>query len=114
MSTFETDLLVLLCDADGRLGRYFAVYEVTKKALTPAGQDPSQLNLGAIVTAGGMAGVAMWSIAIPPDVRSLGEFRKAYTQATCRIYTGHQIADTICSRGDVPRLRRLCAKNHRG
>lgn len=39
-----------------------------KKALTPAGQDPSQLNLGAVITAGGLAGVAMWSFAIPPDV----------------------------------------------
>jgi len=51
--------------------RYFAAYEVVKKALTPAGSDPSQLNLGAIIVAGGSAGVAMWSIAIPPDVRSL-------------------------------------------
>ncbi|KAF8578741.1 mitochondrial carrier [Ramaria rubella] len=47
---------------------YFAAYEVAKKALTPAGSDPSQLNLGAIILAGGTAGVAMWSIAIPPDV----------------------------------------------
>ncbi|KAF8213201.1 carnitine/acyl carnitine carrier [Mycena galopus ATCC 62051] len=47
---------------------YFAAYEVTKKALTPAGQSPSQLNLGAIIVAGGMAGVAMWAVAIPPDV----------------------------------------------
>jgi solute carrier family 25 carnitine/acylcarnitine transporter 20/29 len=47
---------------------YFAAYEVTKKALTPVGSDPSQLNLGAIIMAGGTAGVAMWAIAIPPDV----------------------------------------------
>ncbi|KAF5385520.1 hypothetical protein D9757_005415 [Collybiopsis confluens] len=47
---------------------YFAAYEVTKKALTPAGSSPSELNLGAIVFAGGMAGVAMWALAIPPDV----------------------------------------------
>jgi len=47
---------------------YFAAYEVTKKALTPAGSSPSELNLGAIVLAGGTAGVAMWSLAIPPDV----------------------------------------------
>ncbi|KAF8528308.1 mitochondrial carrier [Gautieria morchelliformis] len=47
---------------------YFAAYEVAKKALTPAGSDPSKLNLGAIIMAGGTAGVAMWSIAIPPDV----------------------------------------------
>ncbi|KAF8807735.1 hypothetical protein BYT27DRAFT_7233219 [Phlegmacium glaucopus] len=47
---------------------YFAAYEVTKKALTPAGASPSDLNLGAIILAGGTAGVAMWSLAIPPDV----------------------------------------------
>ncbi|KAF7310781.1 Carnitine/acyl carnitine carrier [Mycena chlorophos] len=47
---------------------YFAAYEVTKKALTPAGSSPSELNLGAIIMAGGTAGVAMWALAIPPDV----------------------------------------------
>lgn len=49
--------------------RYFVAYEVVKKQLTPAGQDPSTLNLSAVITAGGLAGVAMWSLAIPPDVR---------------------------------------------
>jgi hypothetical protein len=47
---------------------YFAAYEVTKKALTPAGSSPADLNLQAIIIAGGTAGVAMWAIAIPPDV----------------------------------------------
>jgi len=47
---------------------YFVAYELAKKALTPADQPTSQLNLGAIIVAGGTAGVAMWSIAIPPDV----------------------------------------------
>ncbi|TCD69892.1 hypothetical protein EIP91_005716 [Steccherinum ochraceum] len=47
---------------------YFAAYEVTKKLLTPAGASASDLNLGAIIMAGGTAGLAMWSIAIPPDV----------------------------------------------
>lgn len=46
---------------------YFVAYELAKKALTPANQPNSQLNLGAIVLAGGTAGIAMWSIAIPPD-----------------------------------------------
>jgi len=45
---------------------YFAAYEVTKKWLTPAGS--TDLNLGAVVFAGGTAGLAMWTIAIPPDV----------------------------------------------
>ncbi|GLB36001.1 putative mitochondrial carrier (TC 2.A.29) family protein [Lyophyllum shimeji] len=47
---------------------YFAAYEVTKKVLTPAGSSPAELNLGAIILAGGTAGVAMWTLAIPPDV----------------------------------------------
>ncbi|KAG1749841.1 uncharacterized protein EDB91DRAFT_1235288 [Suillus paluster] len=47
---------------------YFAAYEVTKKALTPAGSSAGDLNLGVVMFAGGTAGVAMWSIAIPPDV----------------------------------------------
>jgi solute carrier family 25 carnitine/acylcarnitine transporter 20/29 len=47
---------------------YFAAYEVTKKALTPAGASPSELNLGAIILAGGTAGIAMWALVIPPDV----------------------------------------------
>ena len=48
--------------------RYFVGYEVTKKALTPANSSSSDLNLCAVLFAGGMAGVTMWSIAIPPDV----------------------------------------------
>ncbi|VDC01927.1 unnamed protein product [Peniophora sp. CBMAI 1063] len=47
---------------------YFAAYEVTKKFLTPAGASPNDLHLGSIIMAGGTAGVAMWAIAIPPDV----------------------------------------------
>jgi solute carrier family 25 carnitine/acylcarnitine transporter 20/29 len=47
---------------------YFAAYEVTKNALTPTGSSASELNLGAIILAGGTAGVAMWSLIIPPDV----------------------------------------------
>lgn len=50
--------------------RYFAAYEVTKKALTPANASSSDLNIGRVILAGGTAGVAMWAIAIPPDVCS--------------------------------------------
>ena len=49
---------------------YFAAYEVVKKALTPEGSNPADLNLGSVMIAGAAAGVAMWSIAIPPDVSS--------------------------------------------
>jgi len=51
---------------------YFAAYEVTKKWLTPA--DSKDLSLGAIIFAGGTAGVAMWTIAIPPDVSVMVTF----------------------------------------
>jgi solute carrier family 25 carnitine/acylcarnitine transporter 20/29 len=37
-----------------------------KKYLTPAHSEG--LSLGAVILAGGTAGIAMWSIAIPPDV----------------------------------------------
>jgi len=47
---------------------YFATYEVTKKALAPANTSSSDLNIGQVILAGGTAGVAMWAIAIPPDV----------------------------------------------
>ncbi|CAJ0752853.1 9438_t:CDS:2 [Entrophospora sp. SA101] len=45
---------------------YFGAYELTKRLLTPKGSN--SLNPLATLFAGGMAGVAMWSIAIPPDV----------------------------------------------
>ncbi|GAA5866215.1 hypothetical protein JCM8547_007205 [Rhodosporidiobolus lusitaniae] len=47
---------------------YFVAYEYVKKALTPKGQDPSSLSLSAVMVAGGVAGVTMWTFAIPPDV----------------------------------------------
>ncbi|CAB4408197.1 unnamed protein product [Rhizophagus irregularis] len=47
---------------------YFGAYELTKRLLTPANATPDSLNPAAVLFAGGMAGVAMWSIAIPPDV----------------------------------------------
>ncbi|GAA5977797.1 hypothetical protein JCM5350_006181 [Sporobolomyces pararoseus] len=47
---------------------YFVAYEYVKKTLTPAGQDPAALSLSAVMVAGGLAGVTMWTFAIPPDV----------------------------------------------
>ena len=66
-SVFRGSAATVARDGPGSAA-YFAAYELTKRALTPAGSDPGQLNLGAIIMAGGTAGVAMWSIAIPPDV----------------------------------------------
>ncbi|GAA5984503.1 hypothetical protein JCM11641_007004 [Rhodosporidiobolus odoratus] len=47
---------------------YFVAYEYVKKKLTPEGTDPASLSLGAVMMAGGVAGVTMWTFAIPPDV----------------------------------------------
>ncbi|EUC64228.1 carnitine/acyl carnitine carrier protein [Rhizoctonia solani AG-3 Rhs1AP] len=66
-SIFRGTAATLARDGPGSAA-YFVAYEVAKKRLTPAGSDPSQLNLSAVVMAGGLAGVAMWSVAIPPDV----------------------------------------------
>jgi hypothetical protein len=56
---------------------YFATYELLKKKLSPVaptipgtGEKAAAppLSIGAVMLAGGTAGVAMWSVAIPPDV----------------------------------------------
>ena len=47
---------------------YFAAYEMAKRALTPKGASADELNIANTITAGGLAGMAMWAIAIPPDV----------------------------------------------
>jgi len=54
----------LIRDIPGSVA-YFAAYEALKRKLTPKGE---QLNPLAVVCAGGMAGVANWSVAIPADV----------------------------------------------
>ncbi|KAG9314234.1 hypothetical protein JVU11DRAFT_5021 [Chiua virens] len=66
-SIFRGTGATLIRDGPGSAA-YFATYEITKKLLTPAGPSASELNLSAIILAGGTAGVAMWSLAIPPDV----------------------------------------------
>lgn len=66
-SIFRGTFATLARDGPGSAA-YFAAYEVAKKSLTPKGKEPGDLDLGAIIVAGGLAGVAMWSIAIPPDV----------------------------------------------
>jgi hypothetical protein len=66
----RSDKLKLIC-------RYFATYELLKKKLSPpapiipgTGEKAAAppLSIGAVMLAGGTAGVAMWSVAIPPDV----------------------------------------------
>ena len=66
-SVFRGSAATVARDGPGSAA-YFAAYEVTKSALTTPGS--TDLNLGAVIFAGGTAGVAMWAIAIPPDVSS--------------------------------------------
>ena len=64
-SVFRGSVATVARDGPGSAA-YFAAYEVTKGMLSTPGSN--DLNLGAVIVAGGTAGVAMWSIAIPPDV----------------------------------------------
>ena len=90
-----------------------------KKRLTPAGS--TDLSLPAVMAAGAFAGVAMWSIAIPPDVsRSPSAHltsRKVQSQLILNrtlALTGHQISITIRPERDVQRVRGLRAKDDQG
>lgn len=48
-------------------GMYFMSYEWLKKKLSPANR-PGELSVAATLTAGGMAGMFNWAVAIAPDV----------------------------------------------
>lgn len=62
-SVFRGSLATLARDGPGSAA-YFATYEIVKKKLTPEGKD---LSLGAVMTAGGLAGVSMWVLVFPVD-----------------------------------------------
>jgi len=57
----------LLRDVPGSVA-YFGAYELFKRMLTPKGSKPEELKPIAVIIAGGMAGIANWSVAIPGDV----------------------------------------------
>lgn len=63
-SVFRGSAATLARDGPGSAA-YFAAYEYTKKALTPA--DSKDLSLPAIMAAGGVAGIAMWISIFPID-----------------------------------------------
>lgn len=66
-SVYKGTAATLLRDIPGSFA-YFAGYEWIKRALTPEGEDPKNLNPLKVLFAGGMAGVCNWLVAIPADV----------------------------------------------
>lgn len=59
----------LLRDIPGSMA-YFGGYEFFKKILTPAGAKPEDLSPVAVLTAGGLAGIANWAVAIVSGIFS--------------------------------------------
>eukprot|EP01101_Sappina_pedata_P013455 TRINITY_DN9722_c0_g1_i1.p1 TRINITY_DN9722_c0_g1~~TRINITY_DN9722_c0_g1_i1.p1 ORF type:complete len:300 (+),score=126.03 TRINITY_DN9722_c0_g1_i1:22-900(+) len=66
-SIFKGFNATLIRDVPGSIA-YFGGFEFFKRALTPAGSDPTQLNPLSSFIAGGLAGICNWIVAIPPDV----------------------------------------------
>ncbi|RKO86493.1 mitochondrial carrier domain-containing protein, partial [Blyttiomyces helicus] len=64
-SLYRGTIATLARDVPGSAA-YFVAYEAVYRALKP--KDQEGISIGAVLFSGGMAGVAMWSIAIPPDV----------------------------------------------
>ena len=71
--------------------RYFATYEILKRSFSappptlPSGEKAAAppLSIGAIMLAGGTAGVAMWTLAIPPDVSQHFCFNIPFSERVC-------------------------------
>ncbi|KAG4302472.1 hypothetical protein PCANB_001316 [Pneumocystis canis] len=63
-SVFRGGYLTLARDGPGS-AIYFGVYEATKRYMTPPSSD--KLSIGTTVMAGGLAGIAMWSVVFPID-----------------------------------------------
>uniref|UniRef100_A0A0B6Z258 Mitochondrial carnitine/acylcarnitine carrier protein n=1 Tax=Arion vulgaris TaxID=1028688 RepID=A0A0B6Z258_9EUPU len=66
-SIYRGTMATLLRDIPAT-GMYFTSYEFLQRSLTPEGHDRSEMSIGRTILAGGMAGVANWLVAIPPDV----------------------------------------------
>lgn len=64
-SLYRGTIATLARDIPGSAA-YFWAYEAVYRSLKPT--DGSGISPGAVLFSGGMAGVAMWVIAIPPDV----------------------------------------------
>ncbi|KAG0138010.1 mitochondrial carrier domain-containing protein [Tuber indicum] len=63
-SVFRGSAATLARDGPGSAA-YFATYEYIKRRLTPEGEG--KLSMGAVMVAGGAAGMAMWLLVFPVD-----------------------------------------------
>ncbi|CAF4313251.1 unnamed protein product [Rotaria magnacalcarata] len=86
-SIYRGTALTLMRDVPAS-GVYFASYEYLKRVLTPEGKSPSDLSAWKTLFAGGMAGIANWAVAIPPDV-----LKSRFQTAPSGKYSG--IADVL-------------------
>ena len=68
-SLYRGTVLTLLRDVPGSIA-WFGTYEFVKRGMMQVQgiHDTTQLSPIAVLTAGGLAGVANWTVAIPPDV----------------------------------------------
>ncbi|KAI5937414.1 mitochondrial carnitine/acylcarnitine carrier protein isoform X1 [Manis javanica] len=64
---YKGTVLTLMRDVPAS-GMYFMTYEWLKNIFTPEGKSANELSVPRILTAGGMAGIFNWAVAIPPDV----------------------------------------------
>jgi len=65
-SLYRGTVATLIRDVPGSIA-YFGAYEAVKRALTRNNKS-GELSPVAVVCAGGMAGIANWTVAIPADV----------------------------------------------
>ncbi|CAF2579451.1 unnamed protein product [Rotaria sp. Silwood2] len=86
-SIYRGTALTLMRDVPAS-GVYFASYEFLKRSLTPEGHSPSELSALKTLFAGGMAGIANWVVAIPPDV-----LKSRFQTAPAGKYSG--VADVL-------------------
>ncbi|XP_014259579.1 mitochondrial carnitine/acylcarnitine carrier protein [Cimex lectularius] len=66
-SIYKGTVATLLRDVPAS-GMYFMTYEWFQKVLKPLGGESTEMNLLKTIFAGGMAGIANWSVGMPADV----------------------------------------------
>eukprot|EP00401_Gymnodinium_catenatum_P055146 CAMPEP_0117467542 /NCGR_PEP_ID=MMETSP0784-20121206/5710_1 /TAXON_ID=39447 /ORGANISM="" /LENGTH=202 /DNA_ID=CAMNT_0005261515 /DNA_START=12 /DNA_END=621 /DNA_ORIENTATION=+ len=63
---YKGTALCFMRDCPGSVA-YYGAYEISKRALAPS-DGHGKLSVAATLTAGGLAGCAIWVVAVPPDV----------------------------------------------